>query len=82
MTEQKRLYSLNLAAYLLCKGFNNYKIFKDAETNKYYFIFPQSPKIAEAIKKYKNGEKELHKFLQAYKQIRLMIQKAEECENG
>ena len=63
-------YSLNLMAYLRDKGFNIEV--KTDNGYKFYAIFEPTKEVLDAIYAYKK-DKELHLFLQAYKELRKEI---------
>lgn len=67
-----RMYSLNLAAYLMAVTDLVPDVLKDEETNTAYFVFPECAAVSSAIKEYKaaNPEVKIHDFLAAIKKLR------------
>lgn len=63
-------YSLNLMAYLKDKGFDIEV--KTDDGYKFYAIFESTKEALDAIDAYKK-DKELHSFLQAYRELRKEI---------
>lgn len=74
-TSEKRIYSLNLGAYLLSTTHIMPEIRRDEETGSFYLIFPQTKEIKKGIHDFKqaNPKIEIHSFLNAVKQIRQSI---------
>lgn len=74
MNEEKRVYSLNLAAYIYwATGIT--PTVKRENAKLFYCVFPENEKISQAIRNYRQPETEveLHKFLNCYSIIRDMI---------
>jgi hypothetical protein len=66
----KKIYSLNLAAWLVSQGYN-YHLHEDEDTpGKYYFVFEND--VTEAKEEYKRN-RGLQKFLNTYKQLKKEI---------
>lgn len=65
-----RIYSLNLAAWLISKGYKYEINESDEQKGKYYFIFKDD--ISQEKRNYQNNN-ELHNFLQVYKIIKKEI---------
>jgi hypothetical protein len=71
----KRIYSLNLMAYIAYQTDYPVKIY-ESDDNKYYAVFPEDDKVSEAIKLFKDAyvyEFYLHKFLNIFKDIKKQI---------
>ena len=68
MQESRRIYSLNIIAYLAMNNIE-FKLLIDND-NKVYAIVEND--ITDLLEEYKN-DKELHLFLNAYKKIREFI---------
>lgn len=68
----KRIYSINLAAYVMATTNLIPELLLDEETNTFYMVFPQCAGVAKAIQQFKgeNPAIEIHNFLHAIKQIR------------
>lgn len=67
----KRVYSLNLAAYLISNGNFKYNIVRDEDNlNKFYLVFDED--IGDLKQKYKQ-DVELQKFLKCFKELKLAI---------
>jgi hypothetical protein len=75
MNEERKIYSINLAAYLIATTDLLPKIEYDSASRTYYFVFPQTQGVSWSIDKYKNGNPtiRLHSFLKAIKQVRESI---------
>lgn len=67
--DDKRVYSLNLCAYLISLGFNFEYYEIDPENGYLFYVFPDAPGIKKAIWKYKNDEW-LQNFLGIYKDLK------------
>lgn len=82
---KKRMYSLNLAAYVITATDLEPQVEVDETTHTAYFIYPECAAVAIAVNKYKAGYPyiDLHKFLAAIKRLRTkmteVLQKKEEC---
>lgn len=72
METTKRLYSINLGAFLIATTDLIPTIEEDEGTHTYYMRFPECNGVRQAIKLYKTGNPtiELHSFLRAIKLIR------------
>lgn len=70
--ENKRIYSINLGAYVMATTNLIPQLLLDEETNTFYMVFPQCSGVSAAIRQFKfeNPKVELHNFLHAIKQIR------------
>ena len=70
----KRIYSINLTAflYMILKTFP--KVYKDDE-GLTYFVYEDSNEVALLINMYKNTkvQVELHEYLAAYRDIRVLM---------
>lgn len=71
--ENKRIYSLNLIAYVTMLTELQPQIGSEGD-NLFYAIFPECEAVSLAIKTYKTDYK-LHAFLQAFKDLRDRIAK-------
>lgn len=71
-TNGQRMYSLNLAAFLLAKTDLIPDVLKDEATNTAFFIFPECHAIRAGIRDYKTGNPEvgIRDFLSAIKKLR------------
>lgn len=72
----RRIYSLNLATYILLTTGISPEVKRDEENSKlYYFVFPTSGIIDSAISVYKqpNCAVNLHQYLNAFQSIRTLI---------
>lgn len=67
--EEKRIYSLNLLAYLIANGIEPI-LCKDKENGKIYGVVQED--IGKKINEYKN-DRDLHWFLDAYNFLRNKI---------
>ena len=67
---EKRIYSLNLIAYLIYE--TNTKPILESENDTVYAIFPQTDEIAAAIRQFKseNCTVELHRYLNIFKTLK------------
>jgi hypothetical protein len=71
--EEKRIYSLNKAAYCISKGKTDYRIARDMERANeqiYYLVFNED--VSKDIREYDN-DKKIQMFNHAYKEIRSRI---------
>jgi hypothetical protein len=66
---EKRIYSLNVAAWLLSKGIRYTELKIDEETQNCYFIFPESKEVGKQINLFRKN-KELTDFLVNYKYLK------------
>lgn len=66
---EKRIYSLNLGAYLLSTTHIIPEIQRDEETGSFYLIFPQTEEIRKGIRDFKqtNPKIEIHSFFKCHK---------------
>lgn len=78
----KRIYSLNLGAYIILKTglAPELHIDKDNGEGLVHMIFPESAAVDKAIAAYKQ-DSDLHNFLQAYNELRLAIKGVKDNEN-
>lgn len=72
MNTTKRIYSINLGAYVMATTNLIPELLLDEESQTYYMVFPQCAGVATAIRQFKcdNPQIEIHNFLHAIKQIR------------
>lgn len=79
--KDKRIYSINLGAYVMATTNLIPQLRLDEETNTFYMVFPQCAGVATAIRQFKfeNPNIDLHNFLRAIKQIR---ESMGVCKNG
>lgn len=77
--KERRMYSLNLAAYVMMVTdlIPEVGVEKDEQGTLCYLVFPECAAVAIAINQYKKN-KELHKFLNAYSDLRNMLNEARE----
>lgn len=68
---EKRIYSLNLIAFIMMETGLQPSINQD-EKGMFYGVFPEIRGVAYAIKKWKSAkcEVEIHRFLNCYKELR------------
>lgn len=78
---EKRMYSINLGAYVMATTNLIPVLKKDETTNSYYMVFPRCAGIDSAIRQFKtqNPQIAIHDFLRAIKQIR---ESMEVCKNA
>lgn len=71
------MYSLNLAAYVMMATelIPTIGVEKNEQGTLCYLVFPECAAVAIAINQYKK-DKELHKFLNAYSDLRNMLNDA------
>lgn len=73
----KRIYSLNLAAYIML--YTNFEPEVEVECDDRgtlcSMVFPECDAVAAAIRAYKQ-DSELHLFLQKYKELRILLDEA------
>lgn len=71
----KRIYSLNLAAYIAARTNLLAEVVEDTNTHSYYFVFPECAAVKAEILNYKknNPSIEIHDFLREIKKIRETI---------
>lgn len=79
MNKERRMYSLNLAAYVMMvtELTPTVGVEKNDQGTLCYLVFPECAAVAMAINQYKK-HKELHKFLNAYAELRNMLNEARE----
>ena len=71
MVELKRIYSLNIMAYIIANGIDTYQLVQDEEQpGKYYMVVEQD--ITEVKNLYKN-DMFLQKYLQSFKILKKEI---------
>ena len=82
MNETKKIFSINLAAYLIASTDLIPQIIYDKQSQQYYFVFPETRGVEWAIDKYKFGNPtiRLHSFLKSIKQVRERINVARKTE--
>jgi Domain of unknown function (DUF5659) len=70
----KKILSINLASYLLAKGFKYEKtgVLENEGRKSLYLVFEETPEIAEAIKDYKN-DKFLKEFGSNFKKLKTLF---------
>lgn len=70
MENNRAIFSLNLAAFLIYKNHKNYIIAEDAENKKFFLIFDDE--VEEDIREYRRNDcmVDLHRFLECYKRLR------------
>lgn len=74
-----RIYSMNLAAFIMyCTGELIPKIEKDEDNGYYYFIFDESKAVSDAINQYKDYSKDLEcrnlrEYLRIFKELKKEI---------
>lgn len=74
---EKRVYSLNLAAYIQMATGIEPDLGTEYEKQLVYCIFPECEGVSAAIREYK-ADKSLHDYLQAYADLRQAIKSARE----
>ena len=82
--EEKRIYSLNLAAFVMVRTGYEPTIKLDENTNTYYCVYPSdNPSVAGAVYDFRrdNTTVIVQDFLKAIKHIRTAMH-AEETKNG
>lgn len=74
-TYVKKMFSLNLAAYVLYSTDIIPEIKRDETTNTCYCIFPECEGVQIAIRQYRDNKAtvQLKEFLEALKEIRQMM---------
>jgi hypothetical protein len=78
MTDEiKKIFSLNLIAYLMSRGHLPIDKGRCAETGNVYYVFKQDDKaIGRAIRSYKN-DKKLHGFLEQFKYVKQEVRQVQ-----
>jgi len=73
--EPKKIFSINLAAYIMATTGVVPDFAQEDETQMAYMVFPESAEVTAAIRTYKrdNPSVLLHDFIKAIKQIREYI---------
>lgn len=73
--EEKRIYSLNLAAFIYSATGLMPEI-KHENAKLFYCVFPENEQVSQAIRDYRQtgATVEIHRFLNCYGVIRDMIQ--------
>ncbi|WIF94298.1 DUF5659 domain-containing protein [Caminicella sporogenes] len=69
---EKRIYSLNLVAWLKSKGHKQIEIKVDKENNKKYYVFAETDDVARDIEEYRKN-RELHEFIRQFKEVKKEI---------
>ncbi len=77
MNKEKRMYSLNLAAYVMMETdlVPSVGVEKNEQGTLCYLVFPECEAVSLAIAHYK-ADKRLHKFLNRYSLLRDMLNSA------
>lgn len=72
---EKRIYSLNLSAYLFSSTGIFPSVRKEEDTEVFYCVFPEEEKVSQAIRNYRDTECQvnIHSFLSAYRTLREVI---------
>lgn len=81
---EKRIYSLNLAAYIIATTNLLPQLERDEESGTYYMIFPPCAGVASAVREFKKNNPTLpiHDFLRAIKLLRASIKEREVIDSG
>lgn len=81
---EKRIYSLNLAAYIIATTNLLPQLARDEESATYYMIFPPCAGVASAVHEFKkhNPTLPIHDFLRAIKLLRASIKEREVIDSG
>lgn len=81
---EKRIYSLNLAAYIIATTNLLPQLERDEESGTYYMIFPPCAGVASAVREFKkhNPTLPIHDFLRAIKLLRASIKEREVIDSG
>lgn len=76
---EKRIYSLNLAAYVMATTNLLPQLVRDEESGTYYMLFPPCAGVAGAVREFKkyNPTLPIHDFLHAVKLLRASIKERE-----
>lgn len=77
MSDEKRMYSLNLAAYVMMETdlVPTVGVEKNEQGTLCYLVFPECEAVMKAITNYR-ANRQLHKFLNSYAQLREMLNEA------
>lgn len=81
---EKRIYSLNLAAYIIATTNLLPQLARDEESATYYMLFPPCAGVAGAVREFKkhNPSLPIHDFLRAIKLLRASIKEREVIDSG
>ena len=81
---EKRIYSLNLAAYIIATTNLLPQLARDEESATYYMLFPPCEGVASAVREFKkhNPTLPIHDFLRAIKLLRASIKEREVIDSG
>lgn len=81
---EKRIYSLNLAAYIIATTNLLPQLARDEESATYYMLFPPCAGVAGAVREFKkhNPTLPIHDFLRAIKLLRASIKEREVMDSG
>ena len=81
---EKRIYSLNLAAYIIATTNLLPQLERDEESGTYYMIFTPCAGVASAVREFKKNNRTLpiHDFLRAIKLLRASIKEREAIDSG
>ena len=81
---EKRIYSLNLAAYIIATTNLLPQLARDEESGTYYMVFPPCAGVASAVREFKkhNPTLPIHDFLRAIKLLRASIKEREVIDSG
>lgn len=85
MEQQKRIYSLNLAAFVMARTGYEPVIKLDENTNTYYCVYPSdNPSVAGAVYDFRreNTVVVIQDFLKAIKHIRTAMHGEQQTKNG
>lgn len=76
----RRVYSINMAVWLISEGFK-YTMGIDEVSKKVYWRFPELREVQESIIRYKKDEK-LHKFVNTFYIVRSEMKQVEKEHKG
>lgn len=81
---EKRIYSLNLATYIIATTNLLPQLARDEESATYYMLFPPCAGVASAVREFKkhNPTLPIHDFLRAIKLLRASIKEREVMDSG
>lgn len=81
---EKRIYSLNLAAYIIATTNLLPQLARDEESGTYYMIFTPCAGVTSAVREFKkhNPTLPIHDFLRAIKLLRASIKEREVIDSG
>ena len=73
--EEKRIYSLNLAAYIIVTTGLEPNYYADEVSGVYYCVFPQCEEVLEAIGSFRQSTVtvNLHQYLNEFKRLKEKI---------